>query len=274
LLFSSLTIHAAQAAENGCNIKSAPEWPKTADIIPVSQHSPDGVTVDILNLPFGISLDDACSEMMEHTNGKVETIEMSLKSSKKIPLKFTYAIESQRSINDSESSYNEEDIFLRFSSPSSGSQLYHITRYIKFDDPVKQPLVSDLIGQLSERFGTEPFKKNYAVTSEDSWFWVLNESGAPYDSKKKRHYKACEALSSIRPNEYNLVNPERECDISAQVRIFFGRTKEYAKAVQISISDLQRFRENSYNDLVGVEVYSNDIDFKQQTKTGGKAPKL
>jgi len=159
-----------------------------------------------------------------------------------------------------------EIVTLYFSAPSSGHQVIGIERLVAYPTNADQPRASDLLGPLKAKYKSEP--QVSASDTTTTYKFQFND-GKPFVSPPR--IVACDARFKIsEEREIPSINPNKDCDVVALVRVVHGISRDHAKSLTFTLADNERAQANIAADFDFFGSYVSDL----QNRTRGAPPKL
>jgi len=160
-----------------------------------------------------------------------------------------------------------ENITVVFSAPSSGSQVLGIARTIDYPAEGDQPRLSELMGQLKEKFRASP--QTYELGPSIKYVFQFDNGRVAVPPKPYSEYCALYYAAS-QSNVIPGINRTGDCDVVLFVEVRYGISKDHVKTVKFTLSDNERTKANVGADFAFFDSYVKNL----QTQTKGAAPKL
>lgn len=159
----------------------------------------------------------------------------------------------------------EETIIVHLTSPASGHQVVAMDRYISYG-AADQPQVSDVLGQLQQKFKTEA---QVAGSSSYRFQFDNGQGVSPQSGGRPNNCRtAIDALANL--DTVRRVNETGDCDVVMVLDLTRGISQNHASALRFYFADNERIKANGTADYAFVDGYIRDL----QSRTRGAPPKL
>jgi hypothetical protein len=190
----------------------------------------------------------------------------------RIEISYVGMIQLTRELPGAGSQKIQDGLILEFSAPSSGHQVVAIDRRVIYSAQGDQPLVSDLVQALKKKFHDRPYIA--ASNSGQTQIYVFNNGQPVVAPPGDSGIGACGiryAMNSMnQARELNRINANGQCDVSLDISINYGISKNHASALTFVLTDNERGKQNLAADYAFFSGYVKSL----QEKVRGAAPKL
>jgi hypothetical protein len=182
-------------------------------------------------------------------------------------VKATYVdrVELRRELKGSGPRPIEDHLTLRFSMPSSGSQVLSIDRRIRYYEHTDQVRIGDMIKSITAKYGATPVidKAGQSTTLK-----FIFDNGKPFVPKNV--LEDCASGMDMDINDIEGINKKGSCDVVLEVILQHGLSDDHAANIRFHLYDYARGKENKTADRAYFDAYLNDV----RSRTAGQAPKL
>jgi hypothetical protein len=258
------------------------QWTQTLNI-PKGYNLPKGLSADVLGIELGDSYADAKAKLERLaaeappkaaaptplTETK-STIFLPVPSGPQIEASYVGFMILRRALPGADARGIEENIYVRLSAPASGHQVVAIQRGLHYSAQGDQPRVSELLGQLRQKFKAEPETVSsgasaavYRFQFDDGRFFV-----------PAKNQFACSPMSAmphtVGARDIPTINPNGNCDVVLEISVNYGISSDHVQSITFRYGDNQRAKENLTADFAFFDGYVKKV----QQRTKGAAPKL
>lgn len=164
----------------------------------------------------------------------------------------------------------QENIYLRLSAPASGNQVIAIQRGLHYFAQGDQPRVSELLGQLRQKFKAEP--ETVSSSASSAVYRFQFDDGRMFVPAKNQF--ACSPMTAmphtVGARDIPAINPNGNCDVVLEISVNYGISSDHVQSITFRYGDNQRAKENLTADFAFFDGYVKKV----QERTKGAAPKL
>lgn len=257
------------------------QWTQTLDI-PIGQGMPAGTKAELLGFEIGdtharinAKIEDLIAGLPEGQTGSAKessrVFQVPLNNDNFVETKFV----SQTDVRIDKGASDPEFVSFFFTAPSSGAQLYAISRDIYYNQHEDQPRISDVLTRVTEKFGVEPFKVledgatvTYRYLFDDGRAVPAGTTDANGDCGYD--YFTPFMGKGEAEDRLQFINATGKCDIALDVRFDIGISDDRAKVISFGLYDAARARRNFEADFQYFRDYVTDL----ANGTAGNSPKL
>jgi hypothetical protein len=173
----------------------------------------------------------------------------------------------ERALQGGGKSLIEERMTVHLSAPSSGHQVIGIERSIAYRDQNDEPLVSEVLAQLRQKFG--PVMLTFPQGGFTQYQFIYDNGRGIAPPGAVSH--TCAANYELpEPRHVEGANRSGQCDVFLNVSVNHGLSANHIRSVRFTLSDNERAKANVGADFKFVEDYVNGLS----QRTRGAPPRL
>jgi len=156
----------------------------------------------------------------------------------------------------------------RFSAPSSGRQLYAVTRSLTYYEQSDQPRVSELMNRIVAKLRMQPQVLAGVGTVIYRFQFHNGQSVSPAGAT----FSSCSAQQAEGFSSASLrsINASGNCDVVFNVEVRHGISRDHAQLISFSLGDNERLKANLGTDYAYMQNYVREL----LGRSRGAPPKL